>query len=67
MRNAMHKRYLYAVGLFFLASIVALGSWNTFSDLFNGPQVQYKHVLAGLALLLILRWCFLPGRVHGKC
>lgn len=56
MQNFNHKHFLYAVGLFLLASVVALWSWNTLSELFHLPQAQYRHAIAALFLILILRW-----------
>lgn len=56
MRNLSHKQYFYAIGLFLLATIAGLWSWNTLSELFNFPQAQYKHVLAAFILLLILKF-----------
>lgn len=55
MRNLNHKYYFYAIGLFLLATIAGLWSWNTLSELFNFPQAQYKHVLGAFILLLILK------------
>lgn len=55
MHNLSHKQYFYAIGLFLLATIAGLWSWNTLSELFNFPQAQYKHVLAAFILLLILK------------
>jgi len=60
MRNINHKHLLYVTGLFILASVAGLWSWNTLSELFNMPQAQYKHVLAAFFLLLILRWSLIP-------
>jgi uncharacterized membrane protein len=61
MRNLNHKHYLYAIGLFLLALVTGLWSWNTLSELFNLPQAQYKHVLAAFFILLILRWGCSPS------
>jgi uncharacterized membrane protein len=61
MRILDHKHYLYAIGLFLLASIAGLWSWNTLSELFSLPLAQYKHVLAAFFLLLILKWALSPG------
>jgi hypothetical protein len=60
MHNAGYKYYLYAIGMFLLASIAALWSWNTLSELFNFPLAQYKHVMAAFILLLILKWGLSP-------
>lgn len=61
MRNFNHKNFLYAVGLFLLASVAGLWSWNTLSELLNLPQAQYKHVIAAFFLILILRWGISPS------
>jgi hypothetical protein len=66
MRNILRKHFFYFIGLFALAAVVGLWSWNTLSELFNFPQAQYKHALAALFLLIILRWGLAPGhrRIH---
>lgn len=56
MQNLSHKHYFYAIGMFLLATVAGLWSWNTLSELFSFPQAQYKHVLAAFILLLILKW-----------
>lgn len=56
MSNVHLKHVLYAAGLFLMVSICGLWAWNTLSELFNWPLVQYKHVLAIFILLLILKW-----------
>lgn len=61
MRNLNYKYILYAIGLFLLASVTALWSWNTISELFDMPQAQYKHALAAFFLLLILKWALSPS------
>lgn len=61
MRNFSHKHFLYAVGLFLLASVAGLWSWNTLSELYNLPHAQYRHVIAALFLILILRWGIFPS------
>ena len=60
MRNINHKHLLYVIGLFILASVAGLWSWNTISELFNLPHAQYKHVLAAFFMLLILKWGLTP-------
>lgn len=61
MRNLDQKYYLYAIGLFILASVAGLWSWNTLAELFSLPQAHYRHVLAAFVLLLILRQGLSPG------
>lgn len=40
-----------------IAVIAAIGlwSWNTLAELFGAPEAQFKHALAALALLSLLR------------
>jgi hypothetical protein len=52
--NKLGRSVLY-VCAFILITIFGLWSWNTISELFNGPQAQYKHVIAAISLLLITR------------
>lgn len=58
MRNLSHKQYFYAIGLFLLATIAGLWTWNTLSEIFNLPQAQYKHVLAAFILIIIVKFGF---------
>jgi len=58
MHNTNHAKYLYIISLFLLATIAAYWAWNSLSELFNLPQVGYKHVLAAFILLGILKWGF---------
>jgi len=63
MYKLSHKYYFFSIALFLLVSILGLWSWNTLSELLNLPQAQYKHVLAAIFLLLILKWS-LFSRYH---
>ena len=56
MQKVIVKRYVYAAGMFVLITIAGLWAWNTLSELFGGPQAQYRHVLAAFFMLLILQW-----------
>lgn len=51
--------------LFLLLSILALWSWNTLADLFAWPNAQYKHILAALGLLLVIRFGLFSSHRHG--
>ena len=72
MRNLNHKYVLYAIGLFLLASVIGLWSWNTLAEPFKLPPAEHKHVIAALFLLATLKWFLLPGHrnsgrpVHGQ-
>ncbi|HBV21362.1 MAG TPA: hypothetical protein DEF07_06545 [Nitrosomonas sp.] len=50
------KHILFVICLFSVASVAALWSWNTLSELFNWPFAQYKHVLAVFILFMIVKW-----------
>jgi len=56
MYNSIFKKIILAAGTFTLFSVAALWSFNALSELFGGPQAQYQHAIAAIALLLILKW-----------
>ncbi|MEJ2453673.1 MAG: hypothetical protein P8103_05895 [Candidatus Thiodiazotropha sp.] len=60
MNAYLRKHHLHALGVFLLASVVGLWSWNTLSDLFDLPLAQYRHILALLFLALFLKWFLSP-------
>ena len=39
-----------------LVSVIGLWSWNTLAGLFDWPTAQYKHAIAALFFILILRF-----------
>jgi uncharacterized membrane protein YqjE len=43
------------VCLFILLSVFGLWAWNTIAELFTWPQAQYKHLIAAMCLLLVVR------------
>jgi hypothetical protein len=49
------KHLLVAFLAFALIAATGLWSWNTLADLFGAPEAQFRHALAALALLAILR------------
>lgn len=55
MYNPGYKHYFYAVGLFLLASVAALWSWNTLSELFNLPQAVEEDVVKKYGVRVIGR------------
>ena len=55
MRHLNYRKFLLAVSLFLLASVGGLWAWNTLADMFVLPEAQYRHALAGMLLLSILR------------
>ena len=57
MHNSIFRQIFISMGVFALFSVVSLWPFNVLSELFNWPQAQYKHAIAVIALLLILKWC----------
>jgi len=57
-----HRRGFLAVAVFLLASVAGLWSWNTLAELTAWPQAEYRHALAALALLYVLRRILFPAR-----
>jgi predicted Co/Zn/Cd cation transporter (cation efflux family) len=39
-----------------LALVAMLWSWNTLSELFGGPHVQFKHAIAAISIILLAKW-----------
>ena len=64
MRNSKYRNLFFAICTFILLSVIALWSFNTLTELFGGPTVQYKHAIAGVGLLIILKWALFPGRFN---
>lgn len=56
IKQARWKHATLVVVGFLLVTVFGLWAWNTLSALYNGPVAQYKHVVAALILLAILRW-----------
>ena len=66
MRNSKFRPIFIALGAFALLSVVALWSYNAMSELFSWPQAQYKHAIAVIALLLIVKWGLTSHRAGQK-
>lgn len=47
-----------------VTTVFGLWAWNTVSELFSGPVAQYKHIVAALILLAIIRWPFARTATH---
>jgi len=56
MRTSNFRHIFIAAITLFLLSVAALWSVNTVMELFGGPALQFKHAIAVVALLVILRW-----------
>lgn len=62
MRHTILRHVLVAAGALFAVSIIGLWSWNTLAALFDAPAAEFRHALAFLALLIIVRSALLPPR-----
>lgn len=56
------KTTLFTAAILIVLSVACLWSFNTLSELFDGPQAQYKHAIAAAALLMMMRWA--PKRFY---
>ena len=56
MHNSRFRKSFIAAGVFVLFSVAAYWSFNELSALFGGPQAQYKHAIAAIVMLLVLKW-----------
>jgi hypothetical protein len=54
------QKSLVMLAAFVAAGALALWSWNALAALFSAPTAQFKHVLAAVFLLLILRFIVSP-------
>ena len=67
MRHALLKHVLLAVGFLLAASVIGLWSWNTLAALFDWPVAEFRHLLAAIALIALLRFSLRarrPGAGH---
>ncbi len=62
MHESDSRNYFIGGALFALLSVAALWSFNTVADLFGEPAAQYKHAIAAIALLFILKWSLFSTR-----
>ena len=58
MPDLNHRKFLLAGGLLLLASVAGLWAWNTLADLFTLPPAQFRHALAVVLLLSMLKLCW---------
>ena len=62
MQRTKLTRLLVGVGLVAVSLIAILWSSNVLTELFGGPQLQFKHVLAAITLLWAGTWCLRQSR-----
>lgn len=66
MNTLNYKHMAIIIGVFIIATVIGLWSWNTLSALFDGPQAQYKHVLAATFMVLVMKWTFTQHSIRRK-
>lgn len=59
MNNRKYRHIVAAILTFIALTIVGLWSWNTVVELFDGPAVEYRHVVAVFAIAMLLRMMLL--------
>ena len=62
MHHDRFRKTFIGATLLTLASLVVLWSFNTLSELFNSPIAQFKHAIAAIGLLLVVKW---TRKYHG--
>lgn len=50
------RKLLIASAALALVSVIVFWSFNELSELFSGPQAQFKHAIAATGLLLAVKW-----------
>jgi hypothetical protein len=63
--NDRFRKTFIAAAALALASLIVLWSFNTLAELFGGPMAQFKHAIAAVGLLLVVKWaCKYHGYSH---
>ncbi len=55
MRESKYRHYFIVAMLFALLSVAALWSFNTIAEFLGAPAAQYKHAIAAIALLFVVK------------
>jgi hypothetical protein len=50
------RNVLITSGALALFSVIVLWSFNALSELFGGPQAQFKHAISAIGILLVVKW-----------
>jgi len=56
MFQSRFKKSFVVSGSLALGLVFALWSFNVLSALFGGPQAQFKHAVAVMGVLLLIKW-----------
>ena len=58
------RKLFIASGAFALFSVIIIWSFNELSELFGGPQAQFKHATATIGILLVIKWVVTRSGSH---
>ena len=56
MHQYTFRQIFIATGALALFSVIVFWSFNVLSELFGGPQAQFKHAIAAIGFLLVIKW-----------
>jgi hypothetical protein len=56
MHQYTFRKLLIASGTLVLFPVIVFWSFNELSELFGGPQAQFKHAIAAIGFLLVIKW-----------
>jgi hypothetical protein len=56
MHQYTFRKIFTATGALALFSVIVFWSFNELSELFGGPQAQFKHAIAAIGFLLVIKW-----------
>jgi hypothetical protein len=56
MHQNTFRLIFIATGALASFSIIVFWSFNQLSELFGGPQAQFKHAIAAIGVLLAIKW-----------
>ena len=62
MKHRKFRRIVPALLAFVALTIVALWSWNIVVELFDGPEAEYRHIVAIFVIATLLRAVLATGR-----
>ncbi len=66
MRHTHYTPYLHIPLVLLLGTVAGLWAWNVLTELFNGPHAHYRHALAAMVLLVIVKSVFTRHGHHSN-
>ena len=67
MSHDKYMKLFITVMALALVSVIGLWSFNVLSELFGGPLFKFKHAVAIVGLLLIIKWTHNKQRHNHDC